>query len=163
MDYKIYQKSPKEIEEEESGYRFAASLLKTGAWEACPTYIYDKYGKKRDTWSLSVAELYDICMRTGSFEILEYRNDGHHSQYERQYIRDYTTLKELLKKEAQLTDPKLRSLSKDFIGSVDNDGLLGKARTIASYKSDIEGVECTPEQIVAAYARSEQEKEGQTK
>ena len=164
MNYTIYQKTPKEIKEEKQDYELGAALLKQSkGWDVCPTYIIDKNGNKRDTWSLTPAELYDFCMAKGDLNILKYTNEGHSSRYFSQEIRDYTTLSEILKKVNSISDPKLHELGRDFIGSVRGNTLLDKARTIAAYKTDIEGVKCTPEQIVEAYARFEQKQKTRTK
>ena len=164
MNYTIYQKTPKEMEEEKQEYDLGAALLKQSkGWDVCPTYIIDRNGDKRDTWSLTIVELYDFCMVRGDFNILKYTNKGYYSQYSSQEIRDYTTLSEILKKVNGITDPKLHELGRDFIGSVGGNALLDKARTIATYKTDIEGVKCTPEQIVEAYARFEQKQKLRTK
>ena len=164
MNYTIYQKTPKEIKEEKQDYELGAALLKQSkGWDVCPTYIIDKNGNKRDTWSLTPAELYDFCMVIGDLDILKYTNEGHSSRYFSQEIRDYTTLSEILKKVNSISDPKLHELGRDFIGSVRGNTLLDKARTIAAYKTDIEGVKCTPEQIVEAYARFEQKQKTRTK
>ncbi len=131
-------------------------MKQSKGWDVCPTYIIDRNGDKRDTWSLTIAELYDFCMVRGDFNILKYTNKGHFSHYASQEIRDYTTLNEILKKVNSISDPKLHELGRDFIGSVRGNALLDKASTIASYKNDVEGIKCTPEQIVEAYARLEQ-------
>lgn len=157
MNYSIYQKSEKEIKDEKQDYDLGAAYLKQSkGWDVCPTYIIDKNGNKRDTWSLTPAELYDFCMARGDLNILKYTNKGHSSRYFSQEIRDYTTLSEILKKVNGTSDPKLHELGRDFVGSIGGNTLLDKARTIAAYKTDIEGVKCTPEQIVEAYARLEQ-------
>ena len=54
------------------------------------------------------------------------------------------------------SDPKLHELGRDFVGSIGGNTLLDRASTIASYKNDVEGIKCTPEQIVEVYARLEQ-------
>ena len=164
MNYSIYQKSEKEIKDEKQDYDLGAAYLKQSkGWDVCPTYIIDKNGNKRDTWSLTIAELYDFSMVRGDLNILKYTNKGHSSRYFSQEIRDYTTLSEILKKVNSISDPKLHELGRDFIGSVRGNTLLDKARTIAAYKTDIEGVKCTPEQIVEAYARLEQKQKLRTK
>lgn len=164
MNYTIYQKSGKEIKDEKQKYDLGAALLKQSkGWDVCPTYIIDKNGDKRDTWSLTIAELYDFCMVRGGFNILKYTNKGHFSQYASQEIRDYTTLNEILKKVNSISDPKLHGLGRDFIGSVGGNALLDKARTIATYKTDVEGVKRTPEQIVETYARFEQKQKAKAK
>ena len=158
MNYSIYQKSEKEIKDEKQDYDLGAAYLKQSkGWDVCPTYIIDKNGNKRDTWSLTIAELYDFSMVRGDL------NKGHSSRYFSQEIRDYTTLSEILKKMNGTSDPKLHELGRDFVGSIGGNTLLDKARTIAAYKTDIEGVKCTPEQIVEAYARFEQKQKTRTK
>ena len=157
MNYSIYQKSEKEIKDEKQKYDLGAALLKQSkGWDVCPTYIIDKNGNKRDTWSLTPAELYDFCMVRGDLNILKYTNEKHYSQYSSQRINNYTTLNEILKKVNSLSELRLRGLGKDFIGAIGGNTLLGRASTIASYKNDVEGIKCTPEQIVETYARFEQ-------
>ena len=157
MNYSIYQKSEKEIKDEKQDYDLGAAYLKQSkGWDVCPTYIIDKNGNKRDTWSLTPAELYDFCMAKGDLNILKYTNKGHSSRYFSQEIRDYTTLSEILKKVNGTSDPKLHELGRDFVGSIGGNTLLDRASTIASYKNDVEGIKCTPEQIVEVYARLEQ-------
>ena len=164
MNYTIYQKSEKEIKDEKQKYDLGATLLKQSkGWDVCPTYIIDENGNKRDTWSLTPAELYDFCMAREDLNILKYTNEKHYSQYSSQRINNYTTLNEILKKVNGTSDPKLHELGRDFVGSIGGNTLLGRASTIASYKNDVEGIKCTPEQIVEAYVRFEQKQKAKAK
>ena len=58
---KIYQKTQKELQEEESLNAFANAVVRGTKEEVCPTYVILN-GEKKDTWNLTEEDVFSLVI-----------------------------------------------------------------------------------------------------
>ncbi len=147
----VYLKSNETMQAETE--KFAAT---NAHFEVCPFYILNQNGQARDTWSLSLLELLDICLNKKSLKFLKFTQKDAYCPYPAQTITTYTDLNNLLDRFDAETDKENRDFILKFICENDGNKFLKKARTIAKYKTLVENQNFTERDVVSNYAKYEQ-------
>lgn len=143
----IYKKTTEEINEERMTNTYYAHVVKGTPKPVCEYYVMTAAGKKIDVWDLTTLEIvHFILAENGDFEIVKYIRAE-------QYIQDYTTLEKIL-----ALKKKHGHIIADIAGTLDKNNLIKNAGIICDYKSNVEGVEISKEEVIKAYAEAEQRK-----
>ena len=145
MNYILYKKSSKQIEEEVTKNFFAGKIAKGHHVRICEYYILDENDAPKDVWDLSLDELANFCFKGENFSILSFVNKT-------QTISDYSTLLYVQQKYK-----KYGHMVSDFIGKLEGNRLIADARKIATYKTLVEDELTTYDEVIRKYAEFEQQ------
>lgn len=151
METKIYRKTQEEIDEEQGLLDFGAQIAHAPyAEKACETYIINKDGEKINTTALSAIDVVIIAMNNKNLEIKNHIT-------KEQYIKDFSTLQEIMNLAEFTQTSQSKALLADVIGSLGGNKLLEKARVILFYEKEIKGEKVNLEGIISSLAKHEKE------